>query len=475
MLVANFSTRIPTMGQTKTFEDWSKYLGVKPHRIGVVARMYTGNTLSYITDGLRNVFYNDEKPSTSQMSASLQFEWVIETNNIKKVEFADVPAETGENGSEITMAFRENYYQKYDIFRIDKTRQQCIVVSRPIRKNDQYWEVQVRLIDNNYDTILDTDGCQPGDTTTFQSVSVPELSEEGYSKFQSQMELHRNFMTTFRADASWSSLYALQENVFMTIADDKDVTKNEGVYKMLKKEKELLDTFLYAVNTGLLLNKGNIDLNNKATISEPETGRPIYIGEGAIPQIEAAANKYVYVNKPNLQLFNMIMGDMSDKAQEDTGNTWVFVVNRKLFQDVNTVLGEYLANYRTNGMYLYSKSANRGQGGYVQVGATYDTYIYAGNQISFVCDRALTREYPDKGYGVCIDLTADKTTGTPAIAKWTLTGKDFITNKILGVGGYDGKTSGEVASNVAGSKLVMMTYAGIAVYTPFRSVILREA
>ena len=82
--------------------------------------------------------------------------------------------------------------------------------------------------------------------------------------------------------------------------------------------------------------------------------------------------------------------------------------------------------------------------------------IDLGNQVSFVVDRALTREYPTKGYGVCIDLTADKTSGTPAIAKFSLTGKDFMTNKITGVGGYDGKTSGEVASNVAGSKLVMM-------------------
>ena len=70
------------------------------------------------------------------------------------------------------MAFRENYYQKYDIFRIDKTKQQCQVVSRPIRKREDYWEVQVRLIDNDYDTILDTDGCQVGDTTTFQSVAI---------------------------------------------------------------------------------------------------------------------------------------------------------------------------------------------------------------------------------------------------------------------------------------------------------------
>lgn len=146
MLVANFTSRIPTMGDTKTYEDWSKYLGVKPHRLGVVARMYTDNTLNFITDGLRNVFYKGEKASAYELSSSLLFEWEVETNNIKKVEFAEVPTETGENGSEITMAFRENYYQKYDIFRIDKTKQQCQVVSRPIRKRDRQAQLIVSLL-----------------------------------------------------------------------------------------------------------------------------------------------------------------------------------------------------------------------------------------------------------------------------------------------------------------------------------------
>jgi len=76
------------------------------------------------------------------------------------------------------------------------------------------------------------------------------------------------------------------------------------------------------------------------------------------------------------------MNDMADKAQSDTGGHWVFVVNRKLWNDVNTVLGEYLANYRTDGTYMYSKSANKGMGGYVKVGATFDTYIYAGELIA---------------------------------------------------------------------------------------------
>ena len=107
--------------------------------------------------------------------------------------------------------------------------------------------------------------------------------------------------------------------------------------------------------------------------------RPIYIGEGAIPQIEAAANKYCYVNKPTLTLFNMIMNDMADKAQEDTGNKFIIVCTRKMWQDINTVLGDYLANYKTMGTYMYSKSANKGAGGYIKVGATFDTYVYAGN------------------------------------------------------------------------------------------------
>ncbi len=171
---------------------------------------------------------------------------------------------------------------------------------------------------------------------------------------------------------------------------------------------------------------------------------------------------------------------MADKSQNDTGNHYMFVVNRVLWNQYNTVLGDFLYNYRTDGTYMYSKSANQGRGGqvpinYQKIGASFNSYEYAGNVVTFVVDRALTREYPNKGYGVCIDLTEDKTTGTPAIAKYSLTGKNFITNKIAGVGGLDGVSSGDVASNVAGSKLVMLGYAGVAVYTPYRSVILREA
>ena len=87
----------------------------------------------------------DSKSNSKYRSIdSMYFEWEVETNYIKRVEFADVPATNGEGGTTIVMAFKENYYQKYDIFKIDKTMQQCQAISRPTRVADNYWTVEVR-------------------------------------------------------------------------------------------------------------------------------------------------------------------------------------------------------------------------------------------------------------------------------------------------------------------------------------------
>ena len=65
------------------------------------------------------------------------------------------------------MTFGENYYQLHEIFKIESTGQQCFVTSRPVRKSDRAWSVMVRLIDDDYSSILDESGCQIGDTTRF--------------------------------------------------------------------------------------------------------------------------------------------------------------------------------------------------------------------------------------------------------------------------------------------------------------------
>ena len=40
----------------------------------------------------------------------------------------------------------------------------------------------------------------------------------------------------------------------------------------------------------------------RSTISDPDTNRNILIGDGVIPQVEAFASKYTYVNRPTISM-----------------------------------------------------------------------------------------------------------------------------------------------------------------------------
>ena len=181
MIVANFTTNRANMGDTRSYEDFYKFLGTRPARLGIMSRLYPNLTASYLTESLRNIFYQDSKAGNKYKSIdSMYFEWEVETNYIKRIEFAAVPDITNFiPGNTIVMAFKENYYRKYDIFKVDQTMQQLQVLSHPRRVSDNYWEVEVQLIDNDYSSILDLDGCQIGMTTRFQSNAMPEMHEEG--------------------------------------------------------------------------------------------------------------------------------------------------------------------------------------------------------------------------------------------------------------------------------------------------------
>jgi hypothetical protein len=91
----------------------------------------------------------------------------LETNQIKRIPFAAVPEGDGANGSEIEMIFTENWYQQHEIFKIEESGQQCFVTSRPVRLADNMWSVMVRLIDDDYSSVLDKDACYEGALTHF--------------------------------------------------------------------------------------------------------------------------------------------------------------------------------------------------------------------------------------------------------------------------------------------------------------------
>lgn len=470
MIVANYVTKKPNMTETRTYEDFYKFLGSSPTKLGVVSKLYPQNTLSYITECLGNVFYNKESTNKYQSIDSMYFEWDIETNYIKRVEFADVPTGDGSGGLEIIVAFRENYYNEKDIIVIEDSRQQLFMLSNAERRSDNYWVHRARLVTNDYNHALDLNACQPGSTTRFQSVAMPELHENGYCKYQSNVEKHRNWITTFRTDVDYSALYKAHEQVFIGIGEGKDKNSlKETIFKMTAAEKNCLESYLFVRNNGLLTNRSNIDTNGKATISDPATGRPIYIGDGIIPQIEKYASKIGF-SKLTEQMFIKSIQLMSEKSEQPTGNKYMFMCNESMWNKLQYTLRDILPRMEQVGTYFWSQAANQ----YVKVGATFNSYEFGGNTITFKVDRALTREFGNRAYGVFVDLTADAATGRPAIQMFTLKGGEFMSSKLKGVGGLSGLESGEVSSPVAGAKLINWGYAGAAVFNPYRSVILVE-
>lgn len=479
MLVASYMGTHQTMGDTRTYQDFFQFLGARPERLGVMSRQYSDLTASFLTESLMNTFRMDGKSKEKFRSINaMMYEWNVDVNFIKRVEFAAIPTENGEGGSPITMAFKERFYEKYDTFRIEKTRQQCFVISRPFRRGDNYWEVQVRLIDNDLKSILDVSGCQIGDYTRYISNFHPEMHQEGYTKAQSNVEKHRNYISTHRVDISWSALYAAQEDVFIKIAKGEgNSAAAEKVFILNSCKKQLMESFLEARNNACLFSKTNVDARTgKPTIYDPVDNRPIYMGEGLLPQIERFASKTFY-SKLSVDVFVRMMNQVIHRANKPTGNVITVICNEKFWADAQMALFEWLARFHTCGTFLYTMETNE----YLKVanpttvGATFHSYAVGGNVLTFKVDRTFSREWGmDKGFAMFIDLTADSATGKPAIAGFTLKGGDFITNTITGVGGQNGLTSGDVSSPVAASKAVIWGYNSIAAFAPYRSAIMRE-
>jgi hypothetical protein len=84
--------------------------------------MYPDLTASFLTDSLKNIFYTNSKGGSKYQSLNaFVYDFDIETNYIRRIEFAAVPEGDGAGGTEIIMAFRERYYEKYDIFKIENS------------------------------------------------------------------------------------------------------------------------------------------------------------------------------------------------------------------------------------------------------------------------------------------------------------------------------------------------------------------
>lgn len=120
---------------------------------------------------------------------------------------------------------------------------------------------------------------------------------------------------------------------------------------------------------------------------------------------------------------------MVTKSEKATGNTYAFLCNTILWQEIQETMSAWIRDWKTVGTFVFSKAAN----GYVNIGATYNSYQINGNTVTFMLDRSFDIEYPNRKFGLFLDLNSDAKSGKPALAFFTFKNGEFIHNIIRGV------------------------------------------
>jgi len=463
MRIIDTQTALKNMGSTKTAQNWGRYIGEKPERLGLVATMYPDNTLLNLVDSIRNVYTAGQKGKDYSTVRSTMVEWNIDVNFIKKVYFATTNNGAGFTGlGEVTLYFTEKYFDQYDVFTISSGKQNFLVMDAPQRLANDKWAYKVRLNSHSMTETVASDLIVAGDSFAVYSHNTqPELSDEGYVKFQGTSETHRNHMTFIRHSTSWSTLYANLEPSYMEHA-----TK-EGLeyFKYQKKEKDVVDQFMASRESAGMFGTTNFDVNGKCMLQDA-AGQDLPSGDGVIAQVERYADT-MYFSALTSEFLISAIKSMRQRSGKTKGNKWVVVCNVQIYDEFQ-VLAENDANFHvTNGDYFFSKAKN----GEVSLGADFVSYEYAGNIITFMPSKALTDRF-DKPYGIILDSGIDETTKKANIAAYSLTGMEFITGLENGMGGQSGSASGTVNSGRTGSAYHVYGSGMYAVHNPYKAVVL---
>ena len=214
----------------------------------------------------------------------------------------------------------------------------------------------------------------------------------------------------------------------------------------------------------------NFDANGKCTMQD-EKGQDIPIGDGVIKQIERFCEKFAYAELSTRWLED-IMASMREKSPNSIGNTYAFVVNERLYDQVGRLLRDDLRFKSDTGDYYWTNNA----GNKIKVGAHYDSYTFQGNTIVFMVDKILSDEYPFSGYGFCINVGVDQTTSNSGISMFTLEGREMLSGKLKGMGGFSGKENNmDLATSVDGSEYHLLGYSAVAVFNPYNAAIVKES
>lgn len=173
MFVANYITNKANVSESRTYHDFSQFLGQAKHKAGLAASLCRDHTVSALVDKLDNIVYQDIPKRGTKSINAFCIEWEVDVNFIKRIPIAGAPIGDGIGNTEIILPLKERYYEKHDIIVIDETHQQLYITRRPLYRTDKYFEYTCVLLNNDGKQHLDLSGCKVGMTTHWISNAHP--------------------------------------------------------------------------------------------------------------------------------------------------------------------------------------------------------------------------------------------------------------------------------------------------------------
>lgn len=484
-------------GQEYTMQSVAELHGRQPFHIPGVTRLKNQDFgLLQITEFLGNVYGEDVNMRKMKEIDTYSYTWDIETTQIPTIRFARANTNDGTSG-EFTIYTNSRYFSKTDVAALQNT-QQILFKSNATQVSDNVYKYTVASWGNGSNAI-ETSYTAQNSTLRWVYNVQPEMSELGYSKNQYNMERHINYLTKVRVGRAYSSDFRATMDKFFVSDDDYAKLRKDGkrargfkVYKYNSVEEEVMHQFMIAANGALLFGRANMDEQTGRPLEEVD-GSEIIAGDGLIAQYERYAYP-VYYNTLSVRNFEIAMDYIRDKRGQSQGNHVTVLCNRQFSNQKAKALQNAINLFapQNNGTWFFSKEdplkgVSDAYGGMsrmkrkqvphdVAVGATFNTYIYEGNTITFVVDEALTKHFPDRGYAIFIDtgIYEDERGQVPAIELKTLKGREMIKGHVVGMGGVDGTSNGSVSTPLDASRYDILGWRGVCVKSPYSAVIFEE-
>ncbi|MCS7317140.1 MAG: hypothetical protein NZZ41_02305 [Candidatus Dojkabacteria bacterium] len=485
--------------QTYSLASFMDLMGRQPHLLPGYVRMKKQKDIGFmsIVETLGNIYYDDPQAFTKLTEIdTYSYTWRIDTSQIPTLRITRPCNQSGANGEIVQIYMDDRFFSKYDVFSLING-QQLFVISEPTRISASEFLYECRLVTSNPNEVLNNAFTQINSTARYVYNLHPEFSEYGTNKMWYNMETHTNWLSKIRAGQSYSSdLRAAQDLFFMTESDYKKAIDRHGggykIYVLTSIEQQVLDHFMRTANGVLLFGRSVMSEQNGRSLLQTDRGEDIIAGDGLIAQYERYAHYIDYSeNSLNVRHFQDAIEYVAERRGQSTGNHITVVCNRRFSRQKARALQSELFAQNPYGAWFFTKEklnredpitksrySHRVMANEIAVGATFNTYIYEGNTITFVVDEALTQYYKDqdRGYAIFIDTGLYETDNgtTPAVHLKTLKGRSMVKGHIPGMGGVSGTSNGIYSTALDASRFEIVGWRGVCVMNPYAATIMIE-